>query len=131
MPYKIPKDWDVIRAIEHVLKQRGFVTSGEELGYLVLRRLKEVNSGFVATPDRVRRVAITIPEVEIRVKTRHSDAKKLKGCPVCGWKITKAYRRNLGGQRVHTGYRCEKCGFRTNRETLAPGKYLFLWKKKL
>jgi predicted RNA-binding Zn-ribbon protein involved in translation (DUF1610 family) len=132
MSYRIPTDWDIIRAIEHVLKRRGFVNSNEELCYLALRRLKRSDKDFVVSPERVRRVAMGIPEVEIKVKTKSmGNRKKLKECPVCGNNVKRTFRKNLSGRRVHTGYKCSKCDFRCGLDSTVPMKYRFVWKDRL
>lgn len=131
MPRKIPKDWDVIRAIEYVLKRRKFVTSNESLCYLTQKRLKEIDGDYVVSPSRVRKIALEIPEIRVRTKTKKTkNVKRLKKCPVCKSKTKMVFRKDLSGQRKHIGYRCDSCGFRTNLKSLIPMKYTFIWKNK-
>jgi predicted RNA-binding Zn-ribbon protein involved in translation (DUF1610 family) len=131
MSYKIPKDWDIIRAIEYVLKRRKFATSNEELTFFVTKRLKNFDADFVVSPKRVKKIALRIPEVKITTKTRRTKKrKKLTKCPVCKTKIKWIFRKNLKGQRTHTGYRCSKCGFKTDKNSLTPMKYTFVWKSR-
>ena len=131
MPYKIPDDWTVIRAIEYNLKRRKFVLSNEEMAYLVQKRLKNLDKDYVVSPARVRKIALMIPEVKIKTKTKKGrKVKRLKKCPVCNENTKMVFRKNLSGHRRHIGYKCMNCGFKSDLKSLVPMRYNFIWKNK-
>jgi len=59
---------------------------------------------------------------------RKMGKKKLTECPACATKIKKILRKNLSGQTIHIGYKCDNCGFTSNLTSMTPMKYLFVWK---
>ena len=128
---KIPGDEIVIPLIEKVLKERGVVQSQEDLCFLVLEKLKKYDKDYKISPRRVKNLALRIPNVEIKAKTkRMPEMTKLERCPVCKRKIDKLYGKNLLNQKIQIGYVCKRCGYVTDLEALMPMKYLFLWKMR-
>ncbi len=128
---KIPGDEIVIPLIEKVLKERGVVQSQEDLCFLVLEKLKKYDKDYKISPKRVKNLALRIPNVEIKAKTkRMPEMTKLERCPVCKRKIDKLYGKNLLNQKIQIGYVCKRCGYVTDLEALMPMKYLFLWKMR-
>ena len=92
--------------------------------------MKKLDPDYVVSSKRVKTIALRIPEVKVKTKTRKSKKKKITKCPVCKNKINWIFRKNLKGQRMHTGYRCTKCGLRTDKNSLMPRKYTFVWKSR-
>ena len=128
---KIPGDEIVISLIEKVLKERGVVQSQEDLCFLVLEKLKKYDKDYKISPKRVKNLALRIPNVEIKAKTkRMPEMTKLERCPVCKRKIDKLYGKNLLNQKIQIGYVCKRCGYVTDLEALMPMKYLILWKMR-
>ncbi len=127
---KIPKQDFVIQIIKQVLKNRKFVETQEDLCFRVLKKLKKYDTNFAISPQRVKKLALKIPSIKIKAKTKRMPKMiKLKKCPVCEKRIKKIYGKNLANKRVHTGYVCKNCGYTTDLEALMPMKYVFIWKK--
>ena len=127
---KIPKNDQIISAIKEVLRKRRVVQSQEDLCYLTLEKLKKKDENFVLSPRRVKKLALKIPGVEIKAKTKRvAKVESLEKCPVCGKEIEKRYSKDLLGRKIHVGYICKKCGYSTGLEALVPMRYIFILKK--
>lgn len=130
VPYKIPKEDFVYQIVRDVVRKRGIIETQEELCERVDKRLRKYNRNFVISPKRVRRIAIKVPNIKIKVKTRKSPkVKKIKKCPACKGRLKKIYGINLMGKEVHVGYVCSKCSFSSDLKSLVPMKYVFIWGK--
>ncbi|HLC39815.1 MAG TPA: hypothetical protein VJJ76_02945, partial [archaeon] len=103
--------------------------SQEELAGLVLRRLRKENRKFSLSPIRVKRVALLIPEIQIRAKTKRMHRlAKIDVCPVCENEIMPLKMKNLLNKKITVGYKCTKCGYQSDLEAFVPMKYSFVWK---
>lgn len=122
---KIPSKELVKRIIGQRLKDRGVVRSQEELGEVVGKELEKVDDSFRISPERARRIALEIPEVEVTVETRKSESERPGDCPVCGEKLEALYAKNLDGKRTEVGFRCESCGYHGDVEEFMPMRYEF------
>ncbi|MBD3155955.1 MAG: hypothetical protein GF368_04860 [Candidatus Aenigmarchaeota archaeon] len=130
VPYKIPKEDFVYQIVRDVVRKRGIIETQEELCERVDKRLKKYNRNFVISPKRVRRIAIKVPNIKIKVKTRKSPKiKNIKRCPACKGRLKKIYGVNLIDKEVHVGYACSKCNFSSDLKSLVPMKYVFIWDK--
>ena len=129
-PHKIPKDDFVYQIVRDVVRKRGKVETQKELGEHVLKKLKKFNQVFVISPKRAKEIAITVPEIKIKAKTRKSPKmKKISECPVCTSKLKKLYGTNLLNKKIHLGYVCKTCGFSTDLSSVVPMRYMFVWKR--
>lgn len=122
---KIPNSEFVKRVIKQVLKKRGFVRSQEELGEIVEDELKRIDKNFQISGKRTRRMALEIPNVEVTVETRESEAEKPERCPACSEELKPLYAKNLKGKETQVGFRCENCGYRGDVEAFMPMRYEF------
>lgn len=128
-PHKIPKDDFVYQVVRDVVRKRGIVDTQEELCYHVLKKLKKYNPDFALSGRRVKRIAIKIPEIRIKAKTKKSPKmKKISKCPVCTGRLKKIYAKNLLNKRIQIGYVCKRCGFVSDLSSFIPMRYIFLWK---
>jgi uncharacterized protein with PIN domain len=125
---RIPTKEMVVSIIKEVIKRRKVITTLNEMWLLVLTNLKKINKRFVLSPQRIKQLIVQIPEIEVKVKTRRGSRKKINSCPVCNSKLSKVYGRNLLGNRIHTGYKCKKCSYRTGMIRSIPRKYIFVRK---
>ncbi len=129
MGRKIAKKETIKDLVREVLKRRLVVESQEELCELVLMELRKEDEGYSLSPARVRDVALELSEITVKAKTRRAAGiEKPERCPVCGGKISEVKTKNLRGEEIAVGYKCESCGFRSGLEAFAPRKYVFLWK---
>ncbi|RLJ01107.1 MAG: hypothetical protein DRP11_05050 [Candidatus Aenigmatarchaeota archaeon] len=121
---KVPSSDLLKRIIKQKLREKGEVETQRELGALVQKELKKINPKLRVTPERVRRVAVEIPHVEVVVETR-SGKKLPKVCPVCSSELVPIYMKNLTGKKVKTGFRCSKCSYRGDMKRFVPMRYTF------
>ncbi len=128
---KIPSKEKVMELIKDVLRRRLKVESQEELCELVLRRLKKENKDYTLSPMRVKRIALLIPEVEVKAKTKKAvRLQKINSCPICDSPIEEIRVKNLLNKDIVIGYRCTKCGYESDLEAFMPMKYEFLWRPR-
>lgn len=123
--YKMPSNEEVSEAIRDVLNKRREVESQRLLHELVLKRLKEENQYCILAGSRVRKIAANLKGVKILVEKRRSD-KKAKKCYVCGGELEVIRATNLYGRECSAGKKCKNCGFKIDKENLAPKRYTFL-----
>lgn len=129
MDRKIPSKEMVANAIKKVLFSRKIVESQEELASLVERELKKVNKDYVVGTTRVKRIALEIPEIEVKAKTKKSvGLQKIYKCPICGSEVKEIKVKNLLGKDIVIGYKCSKCGYESDLEAFLPMRYIFIWK---
>ncbi|UCG95020.1 MAG: hypothetical protein JSV92_03155 [archaeon] len=125
MGVRIPNSELVKRVVFYTMKRRGMVHTQEELAELVQKELKKLNKNFSITPQRSRKIALQINNMEITVKTKKSKKSRPKKCPVCGNKLKSIYGKNLLDKRITVGFRCKICGYHANEKFFAPMKYEF------
>ncbi len=126
---KIPPEEKVKEAILKVLKSRLKVESQEELANLTLRLLKKEEKNYTLSPTRVKRIALLIPEVEVKAKTKKTiKMQKIDKCPICESEVEELKAKNLLNKEIVIGYRCTKCGYQSDLEAFMPMRYAFLLK---
>ena len=130
MSKKIPDAELVKRVIYHTLRRVGVVHTQEELAQLVEAELKKLDKKYAISPQRVRRIALEIENLEVTVKTKRSKKEKPRTCPVCGEQLKPLYAKNLVGEKVAVGFKCPKCGYHGDDELFAPMQYEFKLLKK-
>jgi hypothetical protein len=127
---KIAPKEKVAQIIKSVLSSRLKVESQEELCKLVLRQLKKENKEYTLSPTRVKRIALEIPEIEVKAKTKKKvGLLKIERCPICDSPIEPIKVKNLLNKEIVIGYRCTNCAYESDLEAFIPMKYIFLMKK--
>ncbi|MCS7105883.1 MAG: hypothetical protein NZ942_01015 [Candidatus Aenigmarchaeota archaeon] len=128
---KIPQEEKVKEAILQVLRSRLKVESQEELARLVLRILRKEEKSYTLSPTRVKRIALLIPEIEVKAKTKKTvKMQKIDKCPICESEIEEVKVKNLLNREIVIGYRCKKCAYQSDLEAFMPMKYIFILKTK-
>jgi len=130
MKLMIPKEGLVKKIIYQILRRYGIIHTQEELSEIVKSELKKINKKFTITPNRVRKIAIQIKDVEITVKTKKSKKPNPVKCPVCGNKLKIIYGKNLVGKKIPIGFQCSICQYRCDEKFFSPMKYEFKLIKK-
>ena len=126
---KIPSEEKIREAIKKVVKERKVVRSSIELAAIVTRYLRRENKLYVVSPARVKKISLTIPEKEVRAKTkRSSKIKKVEKCPICDSPLRPLSVTNLKGKKVIVGFECTNCGYKSTLESFLPQEYIFVWK---
>jgi len=126
---KIAEERKVAEGIKQVVKGRLEVESQEDLSGLVLRRLKKEDKRYALSPIRTKRIALKVPEIEVKAKTKKTlRLPKIDKCPVCESKIEPVKIKNLLNKDIVIGYRCVECGYESDLEAFMPMRYIFVWK---
>ncbi|MEM7821274.1 MAG: hypothetical protein QXX38_00425 [Candidatus Aenigmatarchaeota archaeon] len=131
MESKIPPASRVAEEIKNVIRSRIRVDTQEELCNLVLRRLKKENKEYILSPIRVKRIALLLPEVEVKAKTKKTiKLQKIEKCPICDSSIEEIKVKNLMKKDIIIGYKCTKCSYQSDLEAFMPMKYIFILKQR-
>ncbi len=126
MPYKIPKDEDVLKSIKNVMNSLGVINSQTKLKELVERDLKETDENFRVSPRRLRVLALSSDHVSVEIHCRESDTKKSMGkCPVCNHKLKLLKNKTLYDGVVIIGHECTHCSYWTGMKRRIPIRYVF------
>jgi len=129
MDKKIPSKAKLQDVVKQVLSQHLKVNSQEKLSRLVLKRLKRENKDYVVSPVRVKRIALDIPQIEVKAKTKKTvKLQKINNCPICHSRIEPLEVKNLADKKVLIGYQCTGCAYQSDLEAFMPMKYSFVYK---
>jgi predicted RNA-binding Zn-ribbon protein involved in translation (DUF1610 family) len=128
---KIPPKDKLIELIKQAVSTRIKIDSQEELADLVLFQLRKEDKKFTLSPTRAKRIALEIPEIEVRAKTKRViGLQKIERCPICESQIIERRVKNLVNRDIVIGYKCTKCGYESDLEAFMPMKYIFVWKRR-
>lgn len=125
----IPSAEKVSEEIKNIVKKRLEVESQEDLAALVVRKLRKENKIFSLSPIRAKRIALTIPEIEVKAKTKKNHTLvSISACPVCESAISPIEVKNLANRKIVVGWKCSRCKYESDLEAFLPMKYIFLYK---
>lgn len=126
---RIPAKTKVSEEIKNVLQRRFKVESQEELASIVIRKLRKEDKMFSLSPIRAKRIALTIPEIEVKAKTKKNHTLvSISACPVCESAISPITVKNLANKKIIVGWKCSKCKYESDLEAFVPMKYSFVYK---
>lgn len=126
---KIAPKKAVIEALKNTMRRRFRVESQEDLRRLVLKELAKTGKNYALTPLRMRRIALSVPEMEIKAETKKlTGLEKIDKCPVCESEVKPFRVNNLMNRKIVIGYECVNCGYQSDLEAFMPMKYSFIWK---
>ncbi len=126
---KIPHKDKVADAIKSILSSHLKMESQEELAKHALRILNKDDKDYTLSPIRAKRVALDIPEIEVKAKTKKTvKLQKISSCPVCEASIESLTVKNLLNKDTAIGYRCTSCSYQSDLEAFMPMKYLIIWR---
>lgn len=126
MPYKIPSDEDVLRAIKNVMNSYGVVNSQTKLKELVDRELRVTDKDFLVSPRRLRVLALSSDHVRVEIHSRETDKKRGIGkCPVCNHKLKLVKNKTIFNGVVIIGHECTHCPYWTGLRRRIPTRYVF------
>lgn len=131
MSYKIPKDEDVLAAIQRVILRMGTVNSQILLKALVQVELQKIEPEYNLGSVRVRTLAIKSKfiRVEIKYRTWPDHKSKLRSCPVCNEPVHKVKNKTLSGETITIGFKCKNCPYHTDIPIKIPARYIFSARK--
>ncbi|MEM7825192.1 MAG: hypothetical protein QXO27_04435 [Candidatus Aenigmatarchaeota archaeon] len=126
---KLPPKDKLIEIIKQIVASRFKVGSQEELYRLALKQLKKIDKNYTLSPIRAKRIALLIPEIEVKAKTKKTvKLQKITKCPICDSGIVPIKIKNLLNKEIVIGYRCTRCAYESDLEAFMPMKYYFRWK---
>lgn len=127
MAYKIPKDEDVLTAIQRVILRFGTINSQKQLKILAQHELGGLDPNYHVSAPRVRALALKSKFIHCEIKYRvWPDHKtKLKRCPVCTTTVQKIRNKTLSNKIITIGYKCTNCPYYTDLPIKIPARYIF------
>lgn len=127
--YQIPKDEQVLSALESVFSAHRSVNSQRRLKKLVESELSN-EENYRVGEVRLRHLAIDVPWIDIEIYCRVSPEKRaLVKCPVCKGRLKKVRNLTVFGGTVTLGFKCEKCGYSSGLRRRIPILYVFTGRK--
>ena len=127
--YHIPPSAEVARAIINVMKSNPVVSSQQKMLWLVLRDLREKDSMYTLTGERLRHIAVETGRVTVETEARETSRRRnVLRCPVCGHPTDVVKNQTLYGGTVSLVHRCPRCGYWTGIRFRLPTRYRFLLK---
>ncbi|MBS3817749.1 MAG: hypothetical protein KGY76_09335 [Candidatus Thermoplasmatota archaeon] len=132
MPYSIPSEEEIEKALRYVMRRTRGVGSLQKLRDLVIGELQNNDPEYTVSSERLRKIAVTAPFINTEIDARKGEKKKdLKGrCPVCGSDLEKTKNETIFGGSVTLGYKCEECPYWTTLKRRIPTQYNFEYKKE-
>jgi hypothetical protein len=127
MAHKIPKDEDVLTAIQRVILRYGTINSQLLLKELVQKELSRLDSMYHVSGPRARVLALksNFIQCEIKYRTWPNHKTKLSGCPVCMSPLHKIRNKTLANKIITIGYKCTNCPYNTDLPIKIPSLYIF------
>ncbi len=126
---KIAPTEKVKEILEQVLRSHLKIESQEELGRHALKILKREDKNYALSPIRAKRIALQIPEIEVKAKTKKTiRLQKIESCPICESAIKAVTVKNLLNKEIAIGYSCISCGYQSDLEAFMPMKYAFVYR---
>ena len=127
--YRIPKDEQILEAIEKVFGKRRVVDSQGRLKQLVEKELGNKEKYGVGEV-RLRHLTIDIPWLEMEIHYRQSPERRAPyKCPVCKSTLKKVRNLTVFGGTVTLGFKCETCGYSSGLKRRIPIRYVFTRRK--
>ena len=116
--------------LKKIMSTRFKIDSQEELTSLVLRHLRKEDKSYSVSSLRLKRIALSIPEIGVTAKIKHvPKIKDIDSCPICENKIEPLTVRNLLNKDVKIGYKCSTCNYESTLDAFMPMKYAFVYRK--
>ncbi|RLJ06332.1 MAG: hypothetical protein DRP13_03855 [Candidatus Aenigmatarchaeota archaeon] len=119
---RIPKKEVIEFLIKEILSRKN-IYSQKELTEELLKELQKTDKEYRITGKRARKIALSLPEVSIKITTKYGSIPEL--CPVCGSRLKKIHTLNLKGKKVLSKLVCPKCGYQGKQNKWIPKRYEF------
>lgn len=125
MSYRIPKDYEIAKAIENCLSRSPRIRSQTVLNELVQTELMCVDENFRVSGERIRKVGITNGLFNLEIRYAHTDAPvDYVKCPVCRGQLESIRNMTLDGDTVELSRTCVKCGYNAKSGATRPARYI-------
>ena len=125
MSYRIPRDAEIVKAIENVLVRNPHIRSQSELTRLVSEELFFMDQEYRVSGNRIRKVGIRNKLFTLDIRYARSDRRNDSGkCPVCGNDLESVRNRTLEGGTVELMKTCKVCGYAGRADAEKPARYI-------
>ena len=124
MPYRIPSEDEVAKAIENVLVRTPHMRSQRALCDAVFAELLCLDTDYRIGPERIRRIGISRQLFKLEIKYANRGKPAGKWCPVCGSMLLSVRNRTLDGKTVELMRRCKVCGYSAKGNASKPARYV-------
>ncbi len=125
MSYRIPKDYEVAKAIDNCLSRSPRVRSQNVLYELVLTELMCVDENFRVSNDRIRRIGLERGLFDLEIRYAHTNGTvPYTKCPVCRGKLESVRNRTLDWKTVELCRTCKRCGYSAKSDACRPARYI-------
>ncbi len=129
MPYKIPDDDAVAKALVSVLLANPTVKSQNDLVRLTAAELSKADPEYRIGAERLRLLALERGMVSVRIEYHESKPGPLPEiCPVCHHELQSTVNSTLDGGTAEISKRCTFCSFKATPKGKDPARYEFVRK---
>lgn len=125
MPYKIPDEQTLSKAIELAFIQKTHLESQRELVEAVNKELFRINQEYRASGERIRRIGVENGLIEITIDYHEVEGELPETCPVCKNAMSPIRNMSLDGEIVEVKRKCTVCSYNVGRKMLMPSRYGF------
>jgi len=125
MPYRIPSDDDVAKAIEDCMSAHPRIRSQYELHLLVSTELMCIDPRFRIGPARIRRIGVDRGIFDMEIRYAHTPkVRERSKCPVCRNPLVPVRNRTIEGETVELRRVCRACGYSATGDADRPCGYI-------
>ena len=125
MTYRIPREAEIVKAIENVLVRNPHIRSQSELTSLVADELFFMDQEYKVSGNRIRKVGLKHKLFRIDIRYARTDRRNVSGrCPVCGSELESIKNRTLEGGTVELMKTCKLCGYAGRADAERPARYV-------
>ena len=124
MPYRIPSEDEVAKAIENVLVRTPHIRSQRALcEAAVSAELMCQDTDYRIGAERIRRIGISRQLFNLDISYADAGRPAGKWCPVCGSILLSVRNRTLDGDTVELLRKCKVCGYAAKGNRSKPARY--------
>ena len=123
MPYRIPSEDEVAKAIENVLVRTPHIRSQRALCEAVSAELMCQDTDYRIGAERIRRIGISRQLFNLDISYADAGRPAGKWCPVCGSILLSVRNRTLDGDTVELLRKCKVCGYAAKGNRSKPARY--------
>jgi len=126
MEYHVPRDEQLLEALQKVLEKYPTVSSQHRLKLLVEKELRSKKHQYLVSEQRLRILTLRSGIARIEIHSREGDPEKLlHRCPVCCSPLDRVKNQTLYGGEVTLEFKCTSCGYWTGKKKKIPTLYVF------
>jgi len=125
MSYRIPKDYEIAKAIGNCLSRAPRIRSLNVLTELVQTELMCIDETFRISGERIRRVGIKNKLFNLEIHYAHTNGPTFyERCPVCKGPLESVKNMTLDWETVEISRDCRRCGYSAKSDASRPARYI-------